>query len=68
VQPADFTEIQSSNRAALGAGQSNSFSADVDSIQAFNNQALNKRESRSREFAIAWIVTIVGFFLMISGI
>jgi|GEM_PF-640660 len=63
VQPADFTEIQSSNRAALGAGQSNSFSADVDSMQAFN-----KRESRSREFAIAWMVTIVGFFLMISGI
>lgn len=53
VQPADFTEIQSSNRAALSPGQS------------FNTP---KRKNRSREFAIAWIVTIVGFLLMISGI
>ncbi|MBW4691089.1 MAG: DUF4178 domain-containing protein [Lyngbya sp. HA4199-MV5] len=63
VQPADFTEIQSSNRASLASGQSSSDY--VATMQAFYNQ---KRDSRSRELAIAWIVTIIGFFLMISGI
>ena len=60
VQPSDFTEMQSSNRATLAPGQS--FSSPLVS-QAFDN-----RKARSREFVIAWIVTIVGFFLMIFGI
>ncbi|HEY9897018.1 MAG TPA: hypothetical protein V6D34_16685, partial [Candidatus Sericytochromatia bacterium] len=57
VQPSDFTEMQSSNRAALAPGQS--FSSSLTS---------DHRKARSREFVIAWIVTIVGFVLMLSGI
>jgi hypothetical protein len=60
VQPTDFTEMRSSNRAALAPGQS--FRSPLAS------QASDRRAARSREFVIAWIVTIVGFLLMISGI
>lgn len=63
VQPADFTEIQTSDRNAFLSGKSAAVSADGAAYQAFK-----KRDDRSREFLIAWIVTIVGFLLMISGI
>jgi hypothetical protein len=60
VQPTDFTEMRSSNRAALTPGQS--FRSPLAS------QASDRRAARSREFVIAWTVTIVGFLLMIFGI
>src|SRR5579883_2763129 len=59
VQPTDFSEIQSGTGAArlLGeeAAASNAFAAH------------RRQKSRSRELLIAWIVTIVGFILMVSG-
>ncbi|MBW4469660.1 MAG: DUF4178 domain-containing protein [Stenomitos rutilans HA7619-LM2] len=63
VQPTDFTEIQSGDRQAFLSGQNAERSVDLAAYAAFK-----KRDARSREILIAWIVTIVGFFLMLSGI
>ncbi|XGV98912.1 MAG: DUF4178 domain-containing protein [Leptolyngbya sp. BL-A-14] len=65
VQPADFTEIQASDREALLNGQTVERAVDIAAYDAFKKR---KGKERERELLTAWIVTIVGFCLMMFGI
>ena len=69
VQPADFTDFKSGSASSFGGyrsaltGQDNRAFGSADSSNGFNQPS-----PHTIQIAIAWVITILGFILMISGI